>query len=124
MAHRKTDKLSEIRKQTTCMFIDGVSFSEFETIAKVVAARFTRIKEVTVNNAEITCKVNSMTGYTEWFFSVDFNNWGHISDVYWTYTENTDSKLAQSYGAEVSSEIIKLLSSKFISLPLPSIFFS
>ena len=117
MGYERGQNLSEKRQRTPCKFDDGISYHEFEQIAKKAAEKFPRIKQVTVGNAEIYCTVESITGYTDWYFRVNFNDWGHITGTRWSYTSNSDSNLHKAFGEEVAREVCKILKNKGISLP-------
>ena len=70
------------RRGMPCFFNDGLSSCAFEEIAERAGSKIKRIKSVTVRGAVIYCSVESQTGYTDWDFSVDFNDWGHVTGTY------------------------------------------
>lgn len=113
--NRRT-KINNARKSVVCNFEEGISLEEFNTIAKKVAKKIKRIKNIDIDNGNITCSVISQTGSTEWEFNVDFNDWGHISGTRWTYTENFDSSIPEHYGDSVADEIKCLLEEKEIEI--------
>ena len=117
MSYSRKQYLSEQREKTPCKFDEGISYYEFEQIAKKVAKQFPRIKVVTAVGANIYCTVESQTRYSDWFFRVNFNNWGHINGTYWYFTENDDSDMHYQYGYKVSAEVNKILANKGISFP-------
>ena len=104
--------IEERRKNTPCKFNHGITFEEFSHIAHKTKKRIERIKNITICEAIIYCVVESQTGCSEWEFSVDYNNWGHITGTYWKNTENVDSNIPKHFGDMVSSEIKQLLSNK------------
>lgn len=93
------------RRHTPCRFEDGLSYSDFELMAKAAGDSFKRIKKVHTDGPIICCEVESQTGYSSWYFKIDFNDWGHITGTYWTQTENYDSNIPGHYG-DVVSELI------------------
>lgn len=103
------------RKNVPCKFQDGISYEEFCSIANDVANKMERIINVEVINLMIYCDVESITGKTNWSFSVDFNEWGHLTGGFWKYSENMDSEIPEAYGMEVSGRVNALLRSRNIS---------
>ncbi len=112
----RAKRVEDKRREMPCLFKYGISFSEFEDIAYSAARTIKRIKNVNVSGAKITCTVESNTGYTDWEFYVDFNNWGHITGVFWGHSDNTDSPIYEYYGKAVSRAIHELLDKKGICL--------
>ena len=117
MGYYTKRELNELRKEMPCKFNEGITYYEFEQIANNVAKQFSRIKEVTVGNGVIICKVESLTGYSDWYFSVDFNNWGHIQGRYWWHTDNNDSNICEAYGDQVQKELRQLRGDKNLLFP-------
>lgn len=104
------------RKETPCFFKDGISREEFEKIARRIGKRLRRVKNITVEGPIIYCTAESQTGFTTWDFNVDFNDWGHVTGIYWTQTDNEDSSLPMHYAQMVSEAIHNYLSANGISL--------
>ncbi len=48
---------------------------------------------------------------------MDFNNWGHITGTYWTWSENSDSNISNHFGDTVSELISNILTDKNVYLP-------
>ena len=93
------------RRNMPCFFNDGLSYSTFEEIAKRAGRKIKRVKDVTVRGGVIYCNVESQTGYSDWDFNVDFNDWGHVTGTYWTQTDNSDSSIPHHYGHMVAGWI-------------------
>ena len=93
------------RRAMPCFFKDGLTSSDFIEIAERAGRKIKRVKSVSVRGAVIYCNVESQTGYSDWGFSVDFNNWGHVTGTYWTQTDNDDSSIPHHYGHMVSGWI-------------------
>lgn len=104
------------RRNMPCFFVDGLSFTEFEEMAKRAGRKIKRIKDVTVNEGRIYCNVESQTGYSDWNFNVDFNDWGHVTGTYWTQTDNDDSSIPSHYGQMLSGWIHDFYRERGISL--------
>jgi hypothetical protein len=104
------------RKNTPCRFRDGLTQGDFDRLARSEARRIQRIKSVRTENAVVYGTVESQSGLTEWEFSVDFNNWGHVTGTYWTTAENEDSSIPKHYGSNLSSAIGSFLRERYIYL--------
>lgn len=105
------------RKSTPCKFRDGITYEDFSEIAHKAGKRIKRIKEVTISDVVIYCTVESQTGYSNWDFRVDFNDWGHLTGTYWKRTENYDSNIPKHFGDMVSGDIHQMLRERNINLP-------
>lgn len=114
--YERVYSVNKKRMATPCFFKDGLSKQEFENIAKSVAKKNKRIKSVTIQGAIIYCIAESKTGFSTWGFSVDFNDWGHVTGIYWTKTDNDQSTLPRYYAQMVSQSIHDYLSKNGISL--------
>ena len=64
-----------------------------------------RITNVIVNLASVTCSVESQSKLSTWDFTVDFNDYGHISSEYWIVSSNSDSLIPKYYSQDLSNEI-------------------
>ncbi len=113
----RRDDVNAKRKNTPCKFGDGITYEEFSQIAHKAGRRIKRIKEVTISSAVIYCTVESQTGYSDWDFRVDFNDWGHITGTYWKHTENYDSNIPKHFGDMVSGDIHQMLRDRSIRIP-------
>lgn len=113
---RKED-VNEKRQATPCKFMDGITYEDFEKIAQKAGDCIKRIKKVSIHGAVIYCTVESQTGYSDWNFFVDFNDWGHITGTYWICSENFDSNIPQCFGNKVSGNIQQILWDRRICLP-------
>lgn len=109
-------KVNSERKAMPCFFCDGMSQEDFEALAQTAAKRIKRIRTISVRGAKVYATVESQTGLSDWDFNVDFNNWGHITGTYWTYTENDDSSIPKHYGSILSSLVHDFLREHGISL--------
>lgn len=101
--------LEKKRKNTPCYFNDGISSAEFFDLATQNARKIKQIKNISVNGACIDCTVASQTGYSDWIFHLDFNDWGHITGTCWTSSENSDSNIPDYYEKMMTSAIHQLL---------------
>lgn len=104
------------RNETPCYFKDGISREEFEVLARKAGKRIQRVKKITIYGPLVECEVESQTGYTSWHFTIDFNNWGHVTGTYWIATENDDSIVPQRLGKILSGLVHDLFNEKGIYL--------
>lgn len=109
-------KVNSTRRNMPCFFCDGISQDDFEALARAAAHRIKRIHSISVHGAKVFATVESQTGLSDWHFNVDFNDWGHITGTYWTYTENSDSSIPKHYGCTLSSLVNSFLIEHGISL--------
>ena len=116
MEFARRNEIDMKRKNTPCKFQDGITYEEFSNIAQKVGERIERIKNVIVTKAVICCTVESQSGYSEWNFYVDFNDWGYVTGTYWENTENNDSGIPEYFGDMMSESIRKILKNRDIHL--------
>lgn len=106
--NRRT-KVNAKRKAMPCYFEDGISVNEFTSIANRCGKKIKRIRKVDVEGPIVYCVAESQSGYSEWEFKLDFNDWGHITGTYWTQTDNDDSLIPRHFGHMMSRLILDLL---------------
>lgn len=103
--HIDTKKYNSIRTNHPCVFDEKLTQEQFKNIVCITTAHIKRIVSVQVTLAEIECTVRSQSGESEWSFSLDFNDWGHVSGNYWIWSENSDSSLPNSLGKMIQDKI-------------------
>lgn len=113
---RRLNDVNHKRRETPCLFMDGISHDEFTDIANQCGNKIKRVKKVNVRGPVVFCTVESQSGYSEWDFKVDFNDWGHITGTYWPQTDNDDSSIPKIYGHMMSELIHTLLEEKGVQL--------
>ena len=97
------------RKNTPCHFEDGISKKQFKIIVKEVCKNIERLTVLKVDGTIIYGTVQSCSGITEWNFSIDFNDYGHITGQYWINSDNDDSVIPETIAQKVSSNIVLFL---------------
>lgn len=112
----KIPSVAQARKSTPCKFQDGITQEEFKEIAQTVGSEFGRIVGISVEGATVVGTVESQTKQSNWKFSANFNNWGHITDRKWVWSENDKSNIPQYFAESLSSEIKYLLEKRNIHL--------
>ncbi len=105
-----------IRKNTPCRFSDGFSQQEFEELALQLGRKIKRITKIWVEGATVHCTVESLKHISQWNFSVDFNDWGHVTGTFWTQSGNHDSSIPHSFGMTLSGWIHQALREKDIHI--------
>ena len=103
---------SDIREKMPCSFRNGISQEEFEELAFNIAKKIKRITNIWTDEAIVHCTVESQTHISEWKFSLDFNDWGHLTGTFWTFTENQDSNIPHNFGMKLSGKIHEVLREK------------
>jgi ribosomal protein L37AE/L43A len=98
------------RPHMPCDFSEGISRDDFKTFAFDAVSTIKGKKiEISIDEAIIRGLVQSNTGLSTWMFSVDFNDYGHITGTYWLKTENDDSPIPYVIGDRVKDAIKKKL---------------
>lgn len=103
-AERRVEE--ERRRNTPCRFVDGISESEFKKIVYKAGKRIRRITDISIDGAIVSCTYDSQSGLTEWEFTIDFNDYGHITGEYWLWCENDDSSVPDTMADHISDMII------------------
>ena len=96
------------RKNTPCSFSDGISYVEFVSIVERIAKPIKRLS-VSIDGPIVYGTVRSQSGISTWNFTLDFNDWGHITGVYRAWSGNTDSDIPNRVGDQIKKEIEMLL---------------
>lgn len=113
---KRRSTVNSVRKETPCFFNDGISDEEFSKLAYRISKKLNRIKSTSIQDAIIHCTVESQSGYSNWDFELDYNNWGHITGVSWLWSENSDSNIPHHYRDMMTSEIQRRLQERGIQL--------
>ena len=99
------------RKNTPCNFEDGISEKDFSQLAIKVCKKIKRVKNVSVHGPFVYGEVESQSGLSTWAFSVDFNDYGHITGNYWATSENADSNIPARIGELISQAVVSNMNS-------------
>ena len=83
----------EIRKNTPCFFEDGFSQLEFNDMVYRSGKNIKRLIQLSTDGPVIYGTVESQSGISTWKFTVDFNNYGHVTGKYWLISENENSAI-------------------------------
>ncbi len=52
--------------------------------------------------------VESQSGLSEWSFTIDFNDYGHITGEYWITTDNDDSIIPERVAGRIREAILNI----------------
>lgn len=94
-ARRNAELKETIRRNTICEFEDGISQDDFERIVRRTCKKIKRVSSVNINGPVIKGTVRTSSGISEWGFTIDFNDYGHITGKYWLSSENDDSSIPE-----------------------------
>ena len=103
----------ERRVNSPCRFLDGISQKEFASIAIRTGKRFRRVTEISVDGPIVYGTVQTQSGLSEWYFKIDFNDYGHLTGNYWISTDNSDSNIPGHVANAISAAIINAISDKY-----------
>lgn len=107
---KKDSEKEQKRRNTPCVFTNELTEETFENIAFRSLRKLKKKKVlIEVYNAKVYGTVTSQTGLTEWDFTIDFNDYGKISGVYWLWSENDDSLIPRHIAEAIKAEIEKIL---------------
>ena len=92
---RIEEKLNEERKRKACRysFDEGLSEDAFKTIVFSCSKKIKRIEKVEIDELEISCLVSSQSGFTQWRFDLDFNDYGELTGKCFVRSDNKDSNI-------------------------------
>lgn len=74
------------RSSIPCDFQDGFTVSEFEWMVKHARKKIHRNVQVSVHGAIVYGTFKAISGKSQWDFTLDFNDYGHITGRYWKET--------------------------------------
>lgn len=94
------------RKSIPCDFEENISEEMFREIAQRCAYSIKRVNGVVFDGAIVYVSVRSQSGITDWCFSADFNDYGHITGTYWLRSDNTESQIPETIADRISAAII------------------
>lgn len=85
-----------IRRNTVCLFQDGISREEFEAIASRECLCFeSDLMDAEVEGTIIQGIVCSQNGFSEEKFKIDFNDFGHITGKYWMWSDDDGTEIPE-----------------------------
>lgn len=100
------------RTRFPCEFSDELPEALFYQIVQQEAKKIKRIKNVNQNGSDVYCDVISQSGITTWSFSLDFNDYGHLTGNFWYSSDNDDSDIPLILGRRIKSAIEIFLESR------------
>lgn len=101
---KKADAEEERRRNTPCVFEPPVTEDVFSDIAISEGKRIKRLR-VAVDGPVVAGTVTSVSGISTWCFTLDFNDYGHITGRYWLNSENYDSSIPSILAKRIQERI-------------------
>ena len=95
----------EKRKRIPCTFNDEISETDFKEIVSLAAKELKRLRHYSIEGCVVRGTVISQSGQSEWKFSIDFNDYGHITGKYWIYSDNKESNLPSGFANKIQERI-------------------
>ena len=89
----KADEEEDKRKQTSCNFSDGISEKDFKWIVAKSGKNIKRLTDLTTAGPVVFGTVWAQSGISKWNFTIDFNDYGHLTGKYWISSNNSDSDI-------------------------------
>lgn len=93
------------RTSTPCRFDSNISRQDFNDIVITSAQTISRIRNISITDALVFATVQSQSGFSEWSFTLDFNNYGRLTGDYWVVSDNDNSEIPQILGDKIRSAI-------------------
>ena len=101
-------KEEDRRKAMPVQYNDRLSKELFHSIVIQEAKKIKRL-DVEIQGSTVHGTVKSVSGLSNWNFSLDFNDYGIITGKYWTFSENSDSSIPDVLGKNISDAIARCL---------------
>lgn len=93
------------RKASLPMFVDGITEDEFSAMVRRATATVPRIDAVGIDGMVVSMTVRSNTGLTKWNAQVDFNDYGHLTGMYWLDSQNDQSVIPGAVAEALATDI-------------------
>ena len=93
------------RRESPCLFVDGISEERFSELAHEAARETVRVCSLDINDMTITIHVKSQSGLTTWDADIDYSDFGHLTGRYWLKTENNESLIPEHYAKALKDKI-------------------
>lgn len=97
------------RRETPCYFNDGISKEQFQDAVDEAAKHIKRLKSFYVDYTVVHGTAVSQSGLSEWTFTIDYNDYGHITGRYWISSENSDSTLPKVLAERTKERLQSML---------------
>lgn len=79
--------------------------NEFCHIVKQSARYIKRVNILPIDDAIVYGTVRSNSGLSEWNFTIDFNDYGHLTGKYWLQSDNEESDVPRVIAEKISALI-------------------
>ena len=99
----------ERRKNTPFVFSQEIPIQLFNYAVEKAIKKIKRINSFYINGPIVEAWVTTQSGINEWWFKIDFNNYGHYTGKYWIKSENKDSEIPDRVAQLIVEEISRRL---------------
>ena len=93
------------REDTFCFFEDGISQADFNAAVYRAGKGIKRLIRLSTDGPIIHGTVQSQSGISTWDFTLDFNDYGHITGKYWISSNNETSDIPSVIAKRIQKEI-------------------
>lgn len=101
----KSEEERKKRMNTVCNFDRGISKDEFYEMVMHARKGIKRLTELYADDTMVYGKFLSQSGINEWYFTIDFNDYGELTGSYWLTTNNENSHLPDVVGQRIAKQI-------------------
>lgn len=93
------------RRESPCLFVDGISEERFSELAHEAAKETVRVHSLDIDDMTVTIHVRSQSGLTTWDADIDYSDFGHLTGRYWLKAENDESLIPEHYAKILKDKI-------------------
>ena len=90
-------------------FNDDLPREAFLRIVRNAVRGVKRLKITSIDGPVINGTVRSQSGISDWQFSIDYNDYGHISGKYWLQNYVGDSEIPEVIAKRIRNDILEYL---------------
>lgn len=103
---RKEIELEKKRVNTPCNFNEKITLTDFECIVEESTKKIKRVHGLSVEPPIIRGKVRSQSGLSDSNFTIDFNDFGHLTGKYWLTCDNHNAKIPSFLAENIKDRIV------------------
>lgn len=98
-------KEEEKREQSSFRFSDGISEKDFKWIVSRSGKNIKRLAKLSTDGSIVHGTVWAQSGISKWNFTIDFNDYGHLTGKYWLSSDNSDSNIPNTLAKRIQNGI-------------------
>ena len=107
----------ELRQSLSIQFPEFLNQEEFNRIIHEETDKINRFKKVEINQALINFEVYSNSRISTWCFTLDYNDYGILTEKVRISSENTDSSMPKNVSLRISERLNDILKNQYILPP-------